>query len=45
MKVRVLDVQKDSVSCVIYDGKNYGEVKEYVTFTENIRSQRLRGVV
>jgi len=38
MKVSGLDVHKDSVFCAIYDGRNYGEVKEYGTFTENIRS-------
>lgn len=38
MKVSGLDVHKDSVFCAIYDGHKYGEVKEYATFTENVRS-------
>ena len=38
MKVSGLDVHKDTVFCAIYDGKKYGEVKEYQTFSENIRT-------
>lgn len=37
MKVSGLDVHKDSVFCAIYDGKNYGEVIEFFTFTDSIR--------
>jgi len=37
MKVSGLDVHKDTVFCAIYDGKKYGEVTEFATFTENIR--------
>ena len=37
MKVSGLDVHKDTVFCAIYDGKKYGEVTEYTTFSENIR--------
>jgi len=38
MKVSGLDVHKDTVFCAIYDGKKYGEVKEYQTFSEDIRT-------
>jgi len=37
MKVSGLDVHKDSIFCAIYDGKDYSEVKEYGTMTEDIR--------
>ena len=37
MKVSGLDVHKDTIFCAIYDGKKYGEVSEYATFSENIR--------
>ena len=37
MKVSGLDVHKDTVFCAIYDGKKYGEVTEYATYSENIR--------
>ena len=37
MKVSGLDVHKDSVFCAIFDGKNYGEVIEFPTFTDSIR--------
>jgi len=38
MKVSGLDVHKDTIFCTIYDGKNYGEIQEYPTFSECIRS-------
>jgi transposase len=38
MKVSGLDVHKDTVFCAIYDGKKYGKVDEYRTFSENIRT-------
>ncbi len=37
MKVSGLDVHKDTVFCAIYDGKKYGKVNEFATFTENLR--------
>jgi transposase len=37
MKVSGLDVHKDTVFCAIYDGRKYGEVTEFATFSENIR--------
>ena len=37
MKTCVLDVHKDTVFCVIYDGKAYSEVKAYDTTTPGIR--------
>lgn len=37
MKVSGLDVHKDTVFCAIYDGRKYGEVIEFATFSENIR--------
>ena len=37
MKVSGLDVHKDTVFCAIYDGKKYGEVQEYLTFSETIQ--------
>lgn len=38
MKVSGLDVHKDTVFCAIYDGKKYGDVNEYPTFSEDIRT-------
>jgi transposase len=38
MKVSGLDVHKDTIFCAVYDGKNYGEIQEYPTFSECIRS-------
>ena len=38
MKVSGLDVHKDTIFCVIYNGKKYGEVKEFTTFSEGIRT-------
>ena len=38
MKVSGLDVHKDTVFCAIYDGKKYGKVIEFATFSENIRA-------
>ena len=38
MKVSGLDVHKDTIFCAIYDGKKYGEVKEFVTFSQSIRT-------
>jgi len=38
MKVSGLDVHKDTIFCAIYDGKKYGEVIEYATFSEDIRT-------
>jgi len=38
MKVSGLDVHKDTVFCAIYDGKMYGEVKEYHAFSDDIRN-------
>ena len=38
MKVSGLDVHKDTIFCAIYNGKMYGEVKEYLTFSESIRT-------
>jgi transposase len=38
MKVSGLDVHKDTIFCAIYDGKMYGEVIEYLTFSEDIRT-------
>lgn len=38
MKVSGLDVHKDSIFCAIYDGKKFGEVQEFSTFTECIRT-------
>jgi transposase len=38
MKVSGLDVHKDTVFCAIYDGKKYGKVDEYRTFSEDIRT-------
>jgi len=38
MKVSGLDVHKDTIFCAIYDGKKYGEVIEYPTFSESIRT-------
>jgi transposase len=45
MKTSGLDVHKDSIFCAIYNGKAYGEVKEYSTPTPNIRlmGEYLRG--
>jgi len=45
MKVSGLDVHKDTVFCAIYDGKKYGKVIEFATFTENLRemAQMLTG--
>jgi len=45
MKVSGLDVHKDNVFCAIYDGKKYGKVNEFATFTENLRemAQMLTG--
>ena len=37
MKVSGLDVHKDTIFCSVYDGKKYGEVKEYLTFSQTIR--------
>ena len=37
MKVSGLDVHKDTIFCAIYNGKQYGEVIEYPTFSEDIR--------
>lgn len=37
MKVSGLDVHKDTIFCAIYDGRKYGEVIEFTTFSENIR--------
>lgn len=37
MKVSGLDVHKDTVFCAIYDGRKYGKVSEFATFSENIR--------
>jgi transposase len=37
MKVSGLDVHKDTIFCAIYNGKTYGEVVEYLTFSEDIR--------
>lgn len=44
MKVSGLDVHKDTIFCAIYDGKKYGEVIEFATFSQNIRemSQMLK---
>ena len=38
MKVSGLDVHKDTVFSAIYDGKKYGKVIEFATFSENIRT-------
>jgi len=38
MKVSGLDVHKDTIFCAIYNGKQYGEVKEYGTFSSEIRT-------
>jgi len=38
MKVSGLDVHKDTIFCAIYNGKTYGEVVEYLTFSEDIRT-------
>ena len=38
MKVSGLDVHKDTIFCAIYNGKKYGEVKEFTTFSEGIRT-------
>ena len=38
MKVSGLDVHKDTIFCAIYDGKKYGEVMEYTTFSSDIRT-------
>lgn len=38
MKVSGLDVHKDTIFCALYNGKTYGKVKEYFTFTEDIRA-------
>ena len=38
MKVSGLDVHKDTIFCAIYNGKQYGEVKEYRTFSGEIRA-------
>lgn len=38
MKVSGLDVHKDTIFCAIYDGKKYGEIQEFSTFTEYIRT-------
>jgi transposase len=38
MKVSGLDVHKDTIFCAIYDGKKYGEVQEFLTFSECIRT-------
>ncbi|MDF1575240.1 MAG: IS110 family transposase [Bacteroidales bacterium] len=38
MKVSGLDVHKDTIFCAVYDGKKYGEVREYLTFTEPIQT-------
>lgn len=38
MKVSGLDVHKDTIFCAIYDGKKHGEVIEYLTFSEEIRT-------
>lgn len=37
MKVSGLDVHKDTIFCAIYNGKQYGEVKEFRTFSGDIR--------
>jgi transposase len=37
MKVSGLDVHKDTIFCAIYNGKQYGEVIEHPTFSEDIR--------
>jgi transposase len=37
MQVSGLDIDKDSIFCSIYDGKIYGEVKEFSTRTESLR--------
>lgn len=37
MKVSGLDVHKDTIFCAIYNGKQYGDVQEYCTFSEDIR--------
>ena len=48
MKVSGLDVHKDTIFCAIYDGKKYGKVTEFATFSENMREMahmlRERGV-
>ncbi len=38
MKVSGLDVHKDTIFCAIYNGKEYGEVKEFRTFSSDIRT-------
>ena len=38
MKVSGLDVHKDTVFCAIYNGKDYGEILEYRTFSSDIRT-------
>jgi transposase len=38
MKVSGLDVHKDSIFCATYDGKQSSEVKEFGTFTEQIKA-------
>jgi transposase len=38
MKVSGLDVHKDTIFCAIDNGKTYGKVTEYSTFTEEIRT-------
>jgi len=37
MKTSGLDVHKDSIFCAIYDGKSYGAVQEFDTFTNSIK--------
>ena len=38
MKVSGLDVHKDTIFCAEYDGNHYSEVREYRTFTSDIRA-------
>ena len=37
MKTSGLDVHKDSIFCAIYDGKSFGAVQEFDTFTDSIQ--------
>ena len=38
MKVSGPDVHKDTIFCAIFNGKKYGEIKEFATFSKSIRT-------